>query len=72
MIKEYIKMKRAEFKLKAMVYGTVANVTDKYKEYAPAIEKILDYAKNYQGADFQNDFTGKMAEVIHYDVNGKE
>lgn len=72
MIKEYIKMKKAEFKVKAMVYGTITNVADKYKEYAPAIEKMVEFAKSYQWADFQNDFMGRLAEVIHYDVNSKE
>lgn len=72
MIKNYIKMKKAEFKVKATLYGTIASMMDSYKEYMPALKSLADFAKDYQGADFQNDFIGKLAEVIHYDVNGKE
>lgn len=72
MIKNYIKMKKAEFKVKTTLYGTIADVMDSYKEYMPAIKSLVDFAKDYQGNDFQNDFMEKLAEVIHYDVNGKK
>lgn len=72
MIKEFIKMKKAEYKVKAMVYGTIADIADGYKEYKPAIERIFGFAKDYTGANFQTDFIKELAEVIHYDVNGKK
>lgn len=72
MIKNYIKMKKAEYKVKAMVYGTIADIADGFKEYKPAIERILEFAKSYSGSNFQTDFMKELAEVIHYDVNGKK
>lgn len=72
MIINYIKMKKAEFKIKAMAYRAIAEMADGFKEYKPAIEKLFNFAKNYQGNDFQSDFMKELAEVVHYDVNGKE
>lgn len=72
------KLKAKQIKIKLAFYGAVEYVLDNYKDIAkdfkdllPAGMKILDFAKNYSGDNFQSDFISALAEVVHNDVNGK-
>lgn len=72
------KLKAKQIKIKLAFYGAVEYVLDNYKDIVkdfkdllPAGMKILDFAKNYSGENFQSDFISALAEVVHNDVNGK-
>lgn len=72
------KLKAKQIKIKLAFYGAVEYVLDNYKDIAknfkdllPAGKKILDFAKNYSGDNFQSDFISALAEVVHNDVNGR-
>lgn len=68
MIRNYIKMKKAEFKIKAVVLGAIAEIVSGDKNTIGAIRKLFDFAKNYQDNDFQKDFVSALADIIHNDT----
>ena len=65
---EYITYKKNEWKVKAMFYGTIAQIMDNQDE----IKGILDFVKrlyeelkDVPTEDLQKEFVSKLAEIIH-------
>lgn len=63
----FIRMKRAEWKVKAMVYGTIATLLDNQKEIAELLQKMYTALKDVSADDLQKEFISKLAEIIHED-----
>lgn len=61
----FIRMKRAEWKVKAMVYGTIATLLDNQKEIAELLQKMYVTLKDVSTDDLQKEFISKLAEIIH-------
>lgn len=63
----YLKMKRNEWKIKAMVYGTIASIIDNQKEILMLLQKMYLSLKDVPAEKLQEEFISKLAEIIHDD-----
>lgn len=61
----FIRMKIAEWKVKAMFYGTIATLLDNQKEIAELLQKMYVGLKDVSADDLQKEFISKLAEIIH-------
>lgn len=64
----YFKMKRSEWKVKAMFYGTIAQIMDNQNEIKDVInlaKKLYEELKDVPSDDLQKEFISKLAEIIH-------
>ena len=64
----YFKMKRNEWKVKAMLYGTIAQIMDnqdEIKDMINLVKKLYEELKDIPSEDLQKEFIGKLAEIIH-------
>ena len=61
----FIRMKRAEWKVKAMVYGTIVTLLDNQKEVIELLHKMYIALKDVSADDLQKEFISKLAEIIH-------
>ena len=64
----YIKYKRNEWKVKAMLYGTIAQIMDnqdEIKDMINLVKKLYEELKDIPTEDLQKEFIGKLAEIIH-------
>lgn len=64
----YFKMKRNEWKVKAMLYGTIAQIMDnqdEIKDMINLVKKLYEELKDVSTEDLQKEFIGKLAEIIH-------
>ena len=68
MITYFIRMKRNEWKVKAMLYGTIAQIMDnqdEIKDMINLVKKLYEELKDIPVEDLQKEFIGKLAEIIH-------
>ncbi len=69
----YFKMKKAEWKVKAMFYGTIAGIIDNQKPIITMIQTLFTELKDVPAEDLQNELISKIAELVHEDnKNTKE
>ena len=64
----YFMMKRNEWKVKAMFYGTIAQIMDNQDEIKYMInlvKRLYEELKDVPVEDLQKEFIGKLAEIIH-------
>ena len=59
MIRNYIRTKKAEWKIKATVYGT------NQKELLSMIQKLYMALKDVPTAELEKEFISKLAEIVH-------
>lgn len=71
MIKNYIKMKRNELKIKAMLYGAIAALMENQKETLKLLQKMFIALKDVPAEDLQKEFISKLAEIIHEENTDK-
>lgn len=67
----YFKMKKNEWKVKAMFYGTIATLLDNQKDVLNLLQKIYIALKDVPAEDLQNEFISKLAEIIHEENKDK-
>lgn len=65
MIRNYIKTKKNEWKIKAMIYGTVAAVLDNQKDLLELLQKMYIALKDVPAEELRDAFISKLAEMIH-------
>lgn len=65
MIRNYIKMKKSEWKIKATVYGTIAALIDNQKDILSMLQKLYVALKDVPAEELQTEFIAKLAEIIH-------
>lgn len=68
----YFKMKRNEWKVKAMFYGTIVQIMDNQNEIKDMInlaKKLYEELKDVPAEDLQKEFISKLAEIIHNEPN---
>ena len=65
---EYIKYKKNEWKVKAMLYGTIAQIMDnqdEIKDMLDLVKRLYEELKDVPTEDLQKEFVSKLAEIIH-------
>ena len=64
----YIKYKKNEWKVKAMLYGTIAQIMDnqdEIKDMLDLVKRLYEELKDVPTEDLQKEFVSKLAEIIH-------
>ena len=65
---EYFKMKKNEWTVKKMFYGTIVQLMDnqdEIKDMINLVKKLYEELKDIPAEDLQKEFIGKLAEIIH-------
>ena len=68
MITYFFRMKRNEWKVKAMLYGTIAQIMDNQDEIKDMLDlakRLYEELKDVPTEDLQKEFVSKLAEIIH-------
>lgn len=61
----YFKMKKAEWKVKAMFYGTIANIIDNKKDIIDTLQKIFAEFKDVPADEIKSELISKAAELSY-------
>ena len=64
----YFRMKRNEWKVKAMLYGTIAQIMDnqdEIKDMINLVKRLYEELKDVPTEDLQKEFVSALAEIIH-------
>ena len=67
----YLKMKKNEWKVKAMFYGTIAALIDNQKEVIELLQKMYTALKDVPAEELQKEFVNKLTEIIHEENKGE-
>lgn len=67
----YLKMKKNEWKVKEIVYGTIAALIDNQKEAFALLQKMYLALKDVPAEELQKEFVNKLAEIIHEEGKDK-
>ena len=68
MFKKYITYKKNEWKAKAMLYGTIAQIMDnqdEIKDMLDLVKRLYEELKDVPTEDLQKEFVSALAEIIH-------
>jgi hypothetical protein len=71
MIKNYIRTKKAEWKIKATIYGAIATIIDNQKELLSMLQKLYIALEDVPAEELQKEFIAKLTEIIHNDNKDK-
>ena len=64
----YFKMKKNEWKVKAMLYGTIVQIMDNQDEIKDMLDlakRLYEELKDIPADDLQKEFVSSLAEIIH-------
>ena len=64
----FIKMKKNEWKVKEMLYGTIIQIMDnqdEIKDIIDLVKRLYEELKDVPTEDLQKEFVSKLAEIIH-------
>ena len=64
----YFRMKRNEWKVKAMLYGTIAQIMDnqdEIKDMLDLVKRLYEELKDVPTEDLQKEFISALSEIIH-------
>ena len=61
----YFRMKLAEWKVKAMFYGTIASFIDDKSGRVQTILNLIDSVKGMTGEELRTEFIAGLAGIIH-------
>lgn len=64
MIREYIRMKKNEWKVKAQFYGVISFFLDSQKDIVAFVRKMYDALKDVEGAELRDMLVSKIVEAI--------
>ena len=65
MIKNYLMMKKNEWKIKGMLYAAIATIIKNQKEVLEMFQKMYIALKDVPAEKLQEEFVSKLAEIIH-------
>ncbi len=71
MIKNYLIMKKNKWKIKGMLYGTIAVLFDNQKNILELMQKMYVALKDIPVEELQKEFIAKLTEIIHNDNKDK-
>lgn len=71
MIKNWIRMKKNEWKVKGQIYGIIASVMNNQKDFLSFLQKLYTSLKDVPVEDMQKELIGKIAELVHEDNKGE-
>ena len=63
----WYRAKKAEFKVKAMFYGTIAGIIDNRKPIIEMAQTLFTEIKDVPAEQLKDELIGKIAELVHED-----
>lgn len=64
-LKTISEWRKSEWKIKAMIYSTIATLIDGQKEILELLQKMYIALKDVTVEELQKEFVVKLAEIIH-------
>ena len=64
----YFRMKRNEWKVKSMLYGTIIQIMDnqdEIKDMLDLVKRLYEELKDVPTEDLQKEFVSALADIIH-------
>lgn len=61
----YLKMRRDEVRVKAMVYGAIAEIMENQKELLSFFQKLYTALNDVPPDELRRQFVERLAEIIH-------
>ena len=71
----YFEYKKNEWKVKAMFYGTIAQIMDnqdEIKDMLDLVKRLYEELKDVPTEDLQKEFVSKLSEIIHNENHKKD
>ena len=68
---EYFKMKRNEWKVKAMFYGVIVGFVENQKDFIDFIQKLYVAVKDVPTDELRRELVKAVAEIVHEDNKSK-
>lgn len=68
---EYFKMKRNEWKVKAMFYGMIVGFVENQKDFIDFIQKLYVAVKDVPTDELRKELMKAVAEIVHEDNKSK-
>lgn len=65
MLKNYILMKKNEWKIKNAIYNSILGFMENKQDIVNTAKKLFDSVKDMSGEDIRDKFIGKLAEIVH-------
>lgn len=70
MLKEYIKMKKNELRIKNAIYDMIVSVMDEQSDIVELVKKLYITLKDVPADELKSEFIVNLARIIH-DENSK-
>jgi len=70
MLKEYIKMKKNELRIKSAIYDMIVSVMDEQSDIVELVKKLYITLKDVPADELKSEFIVNLARIIH-DENSK-
>ena len=67
----FIRMKKAEWRIKEMFYGAITTILDNQKEILDFIQAMYIALKDLPAEELQKEFISKLAEIVHEENKDK-
>lgn len=67
----YFRMKKAEWKIKAILFGVIVGIIDNQEEILNLFQKMFIALKDVPTEDLQKELVAKLAEIIHAENKDK-
>jgi hypothetical protein len=65
MLKNYITMKKNEWKIKNAIYNSILGFMESKQDIVNTTKKLFDSVKDMSGEEIRDEFIGKLAEIVH-------
>ncbi|MBD5494526.1 MAG: hypothetical protein HDR12_09185 [Lachnospiraceae bacterium] len=67
----FFKMKKNEWKIRAIVYGTIAALIENQKELVELLQKMYVALKDVPAEELREEFISKLTEIISEKNKGR-
>lgn len=71
MLREYFRMLKNKWKIKAIFYEAIANAIDNHKDILKLIQNLFISLKDIPVEQLHDEFINKLAEIIHNENSAK-
>lgn len=65
MLKNYILMKKNEWKIKNAIYNSILGFMENKQDIVNTVKNLFDSVKDMSGEEIRDKFIGKLAEIVH-------
>lgn len=65
MLKNYILMKKNEWKIKNAIYNSILGFMENKQDIVNTAKNLFDSVKNMSGDEIRDEFIGKLAAIVH-------